>query len=159
MKKIAKIQIDHIRLAGGEIDKLTGDGVMAVWFIDATADRLTLPRMAIECAQAVVGDVRTELRQRTGTDGLDIRIGMHCGEVAFGDFGAQDRIAVTVLGHVVNMAARYEQAHSDKLQPIRISDDLKALVDNYKSKPAIAFEAHGLVQVKHGVEIPVFSTS
>jgi class 3 adenylate cyclase len=158
-KRLAQIQIDQIRAAGGEIDKLTGDGVMAIWFIDADADRLALPRRAVECAQAVVRTVRAELLRRKGAGALGIRIGMHCGPVSFGDFGAQDRIAVTVLGHVVNMAARYEQTKSEKLEAIRISLELKDLVDRDRSKPAMQFQGPIKVQVKHGVEIDVFSTT
>jgi class 3 adenylate cyclase len=158
-KNLAQIQIDKIRAAGGEIDKLMGDGVMAIWFIDADSDRASLPGMAVECARAAVSDIQAELRRREGTADLNIRIGMHCGEVSFGDFGAKDRIAVTVLGDVVNLAARYEQAKSEALKPIRISPKLKELVDRGRPVSAISFDGPVQVQVKHGVNIDVFSTT
>jgi class 3 adenylate cyclase len=157
-KKLSQIQIDKIRAVRGEIDKLMGDGVMAVWFIDSEAERLTLPRRAIECAQGVVADVRTEFSQLGAEANLEIRIGMHCGRVSFGDFGARDRIAVTVMGHAVNMAARYEQAKAPELQPIRVSADLKELLASNEAATPIAF-AYAQVEVKHGVIIDIYSTT
>jgi CRP-like cAMP-binding protein len=42
-RKLAEIQIDLIRAHGGMIDKLMGDGVMAIWFIDTPFEKTTVP--------------------------------------------------------------------------------------------------------------------
>src|SRR6266571_642988 len=96
-RRLAEVQIELVRRARGQVDKLTGDGVMAIWFIDTKERKASLPRIAIECAQAVVSQVQEMLRLEQLADQMDVRIGMHCGSAAFGDFGAKERIAVTVL--------------------------------------------------------------
>jgi class 3 adenylate cyclase len=150
-------QIERIREAGGQIDKLMGDGVMAVWFIDTAERRSRLPAMAVECARKVAAEVAAFLEsEKIGTE-LGIRIGLHSGRASFGDFGAQQRIAVTVLGHDVNLASRYEQAKADGLHPVRVSRSLKELIESYPSEREWTFGSPLAVQVKHGVEIEIFS--
>jgi class 3 adenylate cyclase len=78
---------------------------------------------------------------------------LHCGAVIFGDFGAKNRIAVTVLGETVNTAARYEQAKSSELGRIRISPALKEKLP----KPGnLTFGEPNMVTVKES-EIVIFS--
>ena len=157
-RRLAEVQIELVRSANGQVDKLTVDGLMAVWFIDAEERLLTLPRKAIECAKAVVSRVQEVLREEQLTDQLDLRIGMHCGPAAFGDFGAKERIAVTVLGNTVNIAARYEQAKSNdpKLGRMRVSPELRAAIDACPATERIQFTGPAEVEVKHGVALKVF---
>jgi class 3 adenylate cyclase len=71
----------------------------------------------------------------------------------FGDFGAKNRIAVTVLGETVNTAARYEQAKSSELGRIRISPALKEKVSK---AGGLIFREPNKVTVKES-EIVIFS--
>ncbi|MET4445946.1 class 3 adenylate cyclase [Bradyrhizobium sp. GM2.2] len=87
---------------------------------------------------------------------LGLRIGLHAGDVAFGDFGAENRIAVTLLGGTVNTAARYEQAKSSELGEIRISPTLRDLMVGSGAHPD-TFRGPTKVEVKHGVELIVYS--
>lgn len=154
LRELATIQIDAIRDAGGQVDKLMGDGAMAYWFID-TAERERLqPPAVIECAKSIAE--KTSSYFDAHRLDLGIRIGLHAGDVSFGDFGADNRIAVTVLGATVNTAARYEQAKSPDLGRIRISPALRDLLVRAGVDPA-AFRGPSKVQVKHGVEFDVFS--
>lgn len=150
-------QIERIREAGGHIDKLMGDGVMAVWFIDTAERRSRLPAMAVECGRKVAAEVGAFLESEKLDKELAIRIGMHSGRASFGDFGAQQRIAVTVLSHDVNLASRYESAKADGLHPVRVSPPLKALVESSSTERDWAFGNPTTVQVKHGVEIDIYS--
>ena len=157
-RQLAEVQIELVRSAHGQIDKLTGDGLMAIWFIDTPERLATLPRKAIECAKAVVSRVQRVLQDERLTGQMDLRIGMHCGPAAFGDFGAKERIAVTVLGNAVNTAARYEQAHSNNpaLGRIRVSPELRAVIDACFSGEKIQFIGPVEVKVKHGIPLTVF---
>jgi len=150
-------QIDCVREAEGHIDKLMGDGVMAVWFIDTTERRARLPTMAVECARKVAAEIGALLRSEELDRQLAIRIGMHSGTACFGDFGAQQRIAVTVLSHDVNLASRYEQAKADGLDAVRVSPSLKDLVEQCSSRRDWIFGAPVAVQVKHGLQIEIYS--
>ncbi len=125
IRELMGLQVDLIHKHNGGVDKLMGDGLMGFWFINPLAQESILA--PIQCAI----EIREEFRRRTGVSGgnaLALRIGMHCGEVCFGDFGTDDRIAVTLIGEAVNLAARFEQLHNfeDGAIPgtVRISDTL-----------------------------------
>lgn len=156
-RALTGLQIEHIRAAGGQIDKLMGDGVMAVWFVDTADRRSRLPTATVECAQQVTAEVNALLESEKLDKELAIRIGLHSGRASFGDFGSKQRIAVTVLSHDVNLAARYEQAKVSGLHPVRISPALKALVEASPAERDWAFGSPVTVQVKHGVEIEIYS--
>jgi class 3 adenylate cyclase len=153
-RRLATIQIDIIRAANGTIDKVIGDGVMAYWFVDTRERESTVPNSVLGCARAAIDKVREAIRCE-GFD-LDIRIGIHVGPVAFGDFGATDRIAVTVLGETVNLAARFEQAKNGELGPLRISPELRMLAEKAGGDLS-RFKGPIPVEVKHGLVLNIFS--
>lgn len=84
---------------GGEILKFMGDGVLAVF---PYADEAAAPdacRRALRAARDCLGRL---------PEGLRIGIGLHRGEVAYGNIGASDRLDFTVIGPTVNLASRIE---------------------------------------------------
>ncbi len=90
---------------GGEILKFIGDGVLAIFPTDS--DELDA---AAVCARALAA-ARQALQIAADLDpSLDLRfgIGMHFGEVLYGNIGSKTRIDFTVLGQAVNIAARIE---------------------------------------------------
>lgn len=153
LRNLATIQIDLIRTAHGQIDKLMGDGVMAYWFIDTAEREMIEPPAVMDCARKIAEE-STRYFEDHRLD-LGIRIGLHAGNVSFGDFGAKNRIAVTLLGATVNLAARYEQAKSPDLGQIRLSPDLRDLIVR-SGIDSDAFRGPTKVQVKHGVEFDVY---
>lgn len=117
--------------AGGELDKLMGDGAMGFWL--ATGEHIS----SNNAAAAVDGAVKAAravkaLAHERVWNGVRVRIGLHCGKVLVGDFGAEGRRSYTSIGPVVNTAARYEQAREtdagEPLGPVRISPELYALL-------------------------------
>jgi class 3 adenylate cyclase len=155
-RTLTSCQIDLIRAAGGQIDKLIGDGVMALWFIDTAERRHRVPHQAVACAVAASKAAATILQERNLERDLGIRIGMHSGPVAYGDFGAKERIAVTVLGHHVNLASRFEQAKIAGLGPVRVSAVLKELVETGPTVGDWTFDGPTKVLVKHDHEIEIY---
>jgi class 3 adenylate cyclase len=93
---------------GGIVDKFIGDSVMAVF----GAPR-AVPDSAVAAARAAeemlawleTGNVRW--RKQLGRD-LELAIGMNTGEVVAGNLGSERRMEYTVIGDVVNTAARLE---------------------------------------------------
>ena len=124
MRRFMDVQVEEIRTAGGEIDKFTGDGLMAFWRLpDETRSKDRIPK-AFRAALAAIDRIRSIVVAEQLP--LDIRIGLHLGPVVIGDFGGTGRIAYTVMGETVNSASRYEQARSDtdgmRLGRLRISE-------------------------------------
>ena len=157
VRALTGCQIELIRSFGGHVDKLMGDGVMAVWFLGTAERRRTLPTMALECARKAADEIGELLRSEKLDGQMGIRIGLHSGQACFGDFGARQRIAVTVLSKDVNLASRYEQAKGDDLGPIRVSPPLKQLVEDAPSGSDWAFGTAVTIEVKHGLAIDIYS--
>ena len=87
----------------GDIDKFIGDAIMAV-FIDAN-DAVAAGRKVL----SAVGRLNETRRERR-LEGVRIRIGINSGSVIQGEIGTSSRKDVTVIGDVVNTAARIESA-------------------------------------------------
>jgi len=141
------VELRHPRLAV----ELLGDGELR----ERRDVQPGVPRAVIECARTAVENLRAIIAHE-GLDALDVRIGLHTGPVAFGDFGATDRIAVTIFGETVNLAARFEQAKSPDLRAVRISPELKTLVESAGAALS-GLVGPGTVEVKHGLSLEIFS--
>lgn len=87
----------------GDIDKFIGDAIMAV-FIDAN-DAVAAGRKVLSAVLRL-----NETRCARGLEGIQIRIGINSGSVIQGEIGTSSRKDVTVIGDVVNTAARIESA-------------------------------------------------
>jgi adenylate cyclase len=98
----------------GLLNKTIGDAVMAVFnFPIRHPDH---PGRAVRAARDIQRrwherqqSLRQELSLENSELGLDIGIGIHCGELSFGEFGHAHR-DLTAIGTVVNMAARAQAA-------------------------------------------------
>jgi len=146
LNAMADIAIRH----GGTVDKFMGDGVM-VFFGDPQTngpreDAIACVKMALEMRGCLAGLVR-----RWRTEGLDnqlqIRVGIHSGYCAVGNFGSENRMDYTAVGGAVNIASRLEaRAPNDG---ILISSSTRALVHE-----AICLEPFECQQLK-GITKPV----
>jgi class 3 adenylate cyclase/tetratricopeptide (TPR) repeat protein len=91
---------------GGRVDKLTGDGIMAV-FGAPTAHEDDAER-AVRAASAMQTDVRRLMAEEAGGGGrMGLRVGLNTGEVLA---GVQAHLAYTVVGDAVNTASRLSDA-------------------------------------------------
>ncbi|MRG91250.1 adenylate/guanylate cyclase domain-containing protein [Polyangium spumosum] len=97
-----------IRAEGGFINKFGGDSLLAVFGAPVPA-----PDHAERAARAALG-VRAALARfneqevAEGRKALGIGIGVHTGEMVAGSVGSPDRMEYTVIGDVVNVAARIQ---------------------------------------------------
>ena len=101
---------DALSANGGEILKFIGDGVMAYF---PAEDALFLPIVtgqAIAAARRLIEDIEAanEARASGGREPVRFGIGLHVGDVTFGNVGTEDRLDFTVIGPAVNRAARLE---------------------------------------------------
>ena len=97
--------IDH----GGEVLKLIGDGVMAIFPLDDSNEKEAFSS-ALSAAQASLlkaDHLRSEKSGLAAND-LSFGIGLHVGEVILGNVGTADRLDMTVIGASVNQVTRIE---------------------------------------------------
>ena len=109
---------DAVESNRGEILKLIGDGVLAIFPSDDDASDA-----AAVCERALAA-ARQALRIARDADPpleLSFGIGMHFGEVLYGNIGSKTRIDFTVLGQAVNLAARIEGLCGTLDKPILFS--------------------------------------
>ena len=97
--------VSAIQFQGGEVLKLIGDGILAIFDAAAAAD-------ACGCALDAAADAKRGvalLNQRRKAAGLPVTrfyLGLHAGEVFYGNIGSVDRLDFTVVGPAVNEASR-----------------------------------------------------
>lgn len=94
---------------GGTIDKYIGDSVM-VFFGDPNtsgvkADAYKCALMALEMKQKVT-ELKSEWIRLGISEDLQIRMGLHTGYCAVGNFGSEFRMDYTIIGSAVNLASR-----------------------------------------------------
>ncbi len=92
---------------GGEVLKYLGDGLLAIFRLEGQSDVCGVAVSAAESAFARV----TELNSRRAKDSLPVtkfRLGLHLGDVLYGNVGSDDRLDFTVVGPAVNEVSRIE---------------------------------------------------
>jgi adenylate cyclase len=99
-----------VRAHGGEIMKIMGDGVLAIFEQPPGSSAADSCRAALAAAQealeAVAGRNR---RQRPGAPVLQAGAALHYGTLSYGNIGSGDRLDFTVIGPDVNLTSRIEQ--------------------------------------------------
>jgi adenylate cyclase len=101
----AEVVISAIHDHGGDVLKLIGDGILAVF---------TAETSEAACQHAMLAEATLRLRlgrlnQRRAFEGLpttEIYLGLHIGDVSYGNIGSKDRLDFTVVGPAVNEVSR-----------------------------------------------------
>jgi len=91
---------------GGEILKFIGDGLLAIFPLSQPSACANLLHAVTEARQAMVA--LNERNGETGRAPLNYGIGVHVGDVMYGNIGSRSRLDFTVIGPAVNMASRLE---------------------------------------------------
>jgi adenylate cyclase len=106
---------EAVESSGGYVDKFIGDNVMAVWgAVDRSAERSdNAVRAAAEAVKriAALNEENATFLGERGVPPLDVYVGVNSGEAVVGHVGSSHRRNFTVMGDVVNLAARLEQAN------------------------------------------------
>jgi adenylate cyclase len=97
---------DPIEAHGGEILKFMGDGLLAVFPLSAPTACTDL-LAAIREGRAAMAALN-EKNLAEGHPQLGYGVGVHLGDVMYGNIGSQKRLDFTVIGPAVNIASRLE---------------------------------------------------
>jgi adenylate cyclase len=127
-------QAELVYRHGGDIDKYSGDGIMAVFEGDGMAER------ACRCALEILE--RSAELAGLGTTPIRLGIGIHQGNVMVGNLGSSEHSDYTIVGKSVNLAARLcGQAN----QSIVVS---KAVRDAAAADASLAFGAERTADIR-----------
>jgi adenylate cyclase len=112
--------ISAIKKHGGDVLKLIGDGTLAIF---TAADRAAACDMALRAAIEARQGVAALKKQRAqaGKPVTDMYLGLHVGEVFFGNVGSRERLDFTVVGPAVNEASRIAAMCRSLDQPVLMS--------------------------------------
>jgi adenylate cyclase len=105
---------------GGDVLKLIGDGTLAIFTAEVRARACDAALSAAIAARERID----ELNRRRAADGkpkTDMYLGLHVGEVFFGNVGSRERLDFTVIGPAVNEASRIAAMCRSVDQPVLIS--------------------------------------
>ena len=117
----ADVIVSVIHAKGGDVLKLIGDGILAIF---TAADRAHACAAALAAAMTARSKVAA-LNERRGRDGLpvtDMYLGLHAGEVFYGNIGSTERLDFTVLGPAVNETSRIAAMCRSVEQPVLVSE-------------------------------------
>ncbi len=107
---------------GGEVLKFMGDGLLSIFPVEESPGEACGRALAAACAALEsLGDVNLQ-RVESGETALAGGLGLHLGEVAYGNVGGRRRLDFTVIGEAVNLAARLEGLTRDLGVPILTSE-------------------------------------
>ncbi len=139
--------MDIVFKHGGMVDKLLGDGLLAVF--GAPAPLPNHAQAALNCALEMVHRIRLLNFQQFGFGHLQVGIGIHTGPVVAGDLGGGSFRDYTVIGSTVNLASRIEALTKTYNAAILASEDVVRCVDD-----RIPMEDLGQIAIR-GLEKPV----
>ena len=137
---------------GGEVLKFIGDGILAIFPYD---EKLRPPQDMAHAAimtakDAITRNVNNNTRRKDlGLDPLSFGIGLHVGQVMFGNVGTEDRLDMTVTGPAVNEVTRYETLTKALETPILTSAKFKT----HYNGALRSFGAHELKGVTGSMEV------
>lgn len=148
MQKYIRVLADSVHSFDGMVDKLTGDGLMALFgapmAYENNAERAI--RAALEMQEAIA-QLNLEFREEIGGHELSVHMGINNGTVIVGGVGNERIMNYTAIGDTVNIAARLEEiADADE---ILVSENIYR-----RTQPLFEFRDRKKVELK-GIKDPI----
>ncbi|MFO0594906.1 MAG: adenylate/guanylate cyclase domain-containing protein [Myxococcaceae bacterium] len=124
LNQFFECQVPAIEKEGGQVLKFIGDGLLAIFPVKADARAsgdaaVRASRGAFEALQKL-----NATRAERGESALGFGVGLHLGEVAFGNIGGSNRLDFTAIGPAVNLASRIESMTGKLGKQVLVSGEL-----------------------------------
>jgi adenylate cyclase len=138
---------EPVESRNGEILKFMGDGLLAIF-------PLSNPNAGIDLLAAInegrqrISALNLQLAER-GKAPLNYGVGVHVGDVMYGNIGSRKRLDFTAIGPAVNIASRLEELTKEIKRPVLLSSDFVNIAG--EAKEFIDLGMHEL----RGLEKPV----
>ena len=119
LNRLHEVQVAAVFAEGGTVNKFTGDGLLAIFGAPEPLENDAAA--AVRAAERIVRETA-----RLAAEGLPIRIGvgLHRGTVIAGNVGSREHLEYTVIGDVVNIAARLESVTREHEVDIVVSSEV-----------------------------------
>ena len=144
LESLFEFMIEIVNRHHGIINKFLGDGFMAV-FGAPLSDGKDCAN-AVEAAQEILARLRQEIEAGTILP-TTVGIGLHAGEAVTGSIGSALRREYTVIGDVVNLAARIEKLNKEFDSQLLISEMVwQAINADRKTMPMGQVQVRGREQ-------------
>ena len=131
LESLFEFMIEIVNRHHGIINKFLGDGFMAVFGAPLSDGKDCLN--AVEAAQEILARIRQEVEAGTILP-TTVGIGLHAGEAVTGSIGSTLRREYTVIGDVVNLAARIEKLNKQFDSQLLISEIVWQAVNEDRKK-------------------------
>jgi adenylate cyclase len=123
----AEAIVSSIHENAGDVLKFIGDGVLAIFPAEDRAHACAAALDAAGAARAAVTALNAR-RIEQGLPATEMYLGLHIGEVFYGNIGSKDRLDFTVVGPAVNEVSRIAAMCRSVDQPILMSAAFTASV-------------------------------
>lgn len=133
LNQYADAVISAIHEHSGDVLKLMGDGVLAIF---TAPDRNRACQAALAAAEDAPRRV-ADLNKRRSAAGLgttELYLGLHVGEVFYGNVGSKERLDFTIVGPAVNEVSRIAAMCRSIDQPLLLSSVFAAALGNSRSR-------------------------
>ena len=120
--------ISAVHDSGGEVLKLIGDGVLAIFKQADEKEAATAALAAWSALELRLEDLNG-CRDAENLPTTSIYAGLHVGEVFYGNVGSDDRLDFTVIGPAVNVASRIAASCHIANRDLLISDEFLQLLE------------------------------
>jgi adenylate cyclase len=151
LHEMSEVIFEH----NGTLDKYIGDGIMALFGAPQLADPVPLEVSAVQAVDAALDMIAAHQRLVEKLDAskrFSFRIGINTGPVYAGFFGTRQRLEYTVIGDVVNTAARLE-GKAD-LNSVLISEATHAAIgEKFAVQEMGDFQLKGKAQLVHTYKV------
>ena len=148
-------QIPPILECGGEVLKLIGDGLLAIFPVASEAVEAGVCNQALSAARDFRRRV-AELKDPAGDGSVErLRFGLalHIGELLWGNIGGGNRLDFTSIGPAINLAARLEKVSAELGRSVLVSADFARHCQGRLS-PVGDFALKGIAQRTEAFDLP-----
>jgi len=131
LNEYADAILSAIHESGGDVLKLMGDGTLAIFTADERAGACHAALAAAAEARRAVAVVNHR-RAAESLPTTDMYLGLHVGEVFYGNIGSHERLDFTVVGPAVNEVSRIASLCRSVDQPLLISSAFASAIGEPK---------------------------
>lgn len=138
---------------GGQVLKYIGDGLIATFNLEGQPrGSVCSGALAAACEVLARVEALNVRREGVGKPAMALDIGMHLGEVLYGNIGAADRLDFTAIGPAVNEASRIEELCELLDRNLLISSAFSAAASDCADR-LVSLGRHGLRGVREEQEL------